>query len=129
MIAITGRWYYHVLFSICLLCYSIAPSLALLFPCKERTVPCMDLLRLVDPGRRRCKGSLKREVCFQLVPYLYLRGELSCGQEDQMNLGAGTLSREQRHTCSHLLPPKPHHLAKSLPTGSEVPCLWGQSVS
>lgn len=31
------------------------------------------------------------EVRFQLVLYLHLWGELSYGQEDQMNLGAGAL--------------------------------------
>ncbi|KAM6361636.1 receptor expression-enhancing protein 1 isoform 4-T4 [Alca torda] len=38
------------------------PSLALLCPCKERTVPCMDLARLVGPGRGRDEESLKRSA-------------------------------------------------------------------
>lgn len=80
------------------------------------------------PGRRRDDWSLKRcalSLCRALSMGWTFLGTRSDEFESMYMIG----SREQRHTCCHLLPPKPHPLAKSLTSGSEFPCLWGQSVS
>lgn len=90
-------------------------GLALLCPCpwenqsKERTVP--RTMRLVSPGRRG-EGTLQRSTFSSCLTSTVGWAFLGTRRSDEFGSGCPVVNREERHTCTRLLPPKPHCLAK-----------------